>query len=239
VAIFDLSDFPRRSEVVPARHKPNIQAPYQRDPLKKQFIPLLTILVFILAAPAVRATGEFAGEPLDETLKWYVNVHGDKSEVDAMPELVLDDTDKPAGATSLSFQTAGKGKSSLWISLLGKLEQPINVNDYGSITFSYKVTPKDLDANNGIKHQVRISFTNPGVAGEEVNVLQPIDLDGEWHTLEVPISEFKQGSGWDGQDVAAFSGESVSYVGLAFFYAGFDGVPFDVTAKINNVVLKP
>jgi len=39
--------------------------------------------------------------------------------------------------------------------------------------------------------------------------------------------------------VAAFSGERVSYVGLAFFYTGFDGVPFDVTAKINNVVLKP
>ena len=189
-----------------------------------------------MTSPVARAAGELADQPLDEKLKWSVNLHGDKSEVTVLPELVLDDKDKQTGATSLATQTAGKGNRYLWLDFNTKFNPPINLADYESLSVSYKFAPKVLEAPEKATHQIKLVMSNPQVAGEELAAWKNIVPDGQWHTLEVPISEFKQQASHAA--VKAFSGESVSFLSLAFGYTAFEGAKFDVATHIDNIVLK-
>jgi hypothetical protein len=171
-------------------------------------------------------------EPLDETQTWFVTVHGEKDSVTKMPALVRDETDKQNGDTSLSFEIAGEGNPQLWLSLRGQLKPAINVADYELLTFSYKITPNTLDRPNQ-KDEMRMGIGKQGA--DALRFDQEIHLDGEWYTVEVPISSFKQEQKM--AEASPYDGEDANQISFDFFFVTANS--FDVAVKIDNIHLKP
>jgi hypothetical protein len=201
--------------------------------MKKSLILPTIIVAFSqwIAIPFVQAQSS-DGDPLDETQTWFISVHGNKDSVTKMPELVRDEKDKQNGDTSLSFETAGEGSPDLWLSLRGQLKPAINVADYELLTFSYKITPNTLDRPSK-KHATRIGIGKQGAGVLRFD--QEIHLDGEWYTVEVPISSFKQEQNM--AEASPYDGEDANQISFDFFFVTANS--FDVAVKIDNIHLKP
>ena len=171
---------------------------------------------------------------LDETLTWRVLLFGESDLVTKQPELVMDRLDRKDGETSLSFETAGQGKPNLWLGLLGDFKTPINMADYESMSVSYKFTAKVLDIPPNTKQIVRLTLGKVGT-GYLMIAVRELELDGKWHTLEVPISDFKYLG--DPAESSEYNGEDANHIGFQMFFTSADS--FDVAVKVDNIHLKP
>ena len=197
--------------------------------MKKTFLFPGMALALVLAAQAQTAETP----ALDETLKWSARIYGESDLMTKKPELLLDDRDKQDGATSLAFETAGQGNPVPWLGLSGSFKPPINMADYESLSVSYKITPKVLEPPNAKQNMVLLLGK---VATDDFKqAVQEVYLDGEWHTLEVPIADFKQPS--DLAETSEYNGEDANVLGLQMFFTRAD--EFDVVVKVDNIRLKP
>lgn len=175
------------------------------------------------------------GDPLDETQTWFISVHGNADSVTKMPELILDEKDKQSGTTSLAFETAGEGNPNLWLALRTRLKSAINLADYHLLTLSYKITPRVLDTSRpNAKEFMGITISKSGSATDFLESNQEVYLDGEWHTLEVPISSFKQPKAL--ADTSPYEGQNATALDIKFTF--LKAPSFDVEVKIDNIQLQ-
>jgi hypothetical protein len=199
-------------------------------------LPIILLLMAVsqwIASPILRAQVS-SDDSLDELLTWSLHLHGEKSLVTKLPKLFLDETDKQGGATALAFETAGEGNPALWLTLRAKLNPTINKTDYESLTFKYKVTPTVLD---GLKEKPS-SMICMGIMGSEYAELrskQDIYIDGDWHTLEVPMSSLEQPK--KAAEIASYNGEDADVIYFTFYFTRASA--FDVAVRIDNIQLKP
>lgn len=168
---------------------------------------LLTTIVLFAACSHLALAQGLLDQP-----GWRYTIHGDKTNV-SFTDLRFDETDKVAGTGCLTYDAKGKPSSELWVCVRNdKLQEPVDLNSQQAVTFSYKLTARELTDREGkpmnsIGMGLVIGSSSPegSVSFEALMV-----ADDEWHEIAVPIEDLKSANKedagtWDRTDAIAIS----------------------------------
>lgn len=205
-------------------------------PFLKLLLPTLSCALFLCILHTGKAQDIFDQNLIDGTREWSARYHGDSTNL-ADPSSTLQF--QPPGSedgSQLTLKVVGDGGPDTWLSSYS--ENQGREKESPSALVRVRMIYRVLDSKQTILQplSMSISLANPFSAGKPVfaSGAKKVSTEGEWETIEIPISDFKVYL--DGNEAAVPLGE-VEFNRIGMQLEGLHSTDYDFSFELKSVEL--